>query len=89
MFEIFKIIWELFVAREYVRKGQLTLRKTLISTGLVLLGYLILVPASVLYQNHPEYKPLFIAAMVLAGIDFLFLFGLGIYWWRQTLVRQS
>jgi len=89
LLEIFQIIWDLFRIRDSVRKGQLTLRKTLISTGLVLLGYLILVPASVLYQKHPEYKPLFIAAVVLAAIDFLFLFGLAIYWWRQTLVRQS
>jgi hypothetical protein len=77
------------MVRDSVRKGQLTLRKTLISVGLVLLGYLIVIPAAVLYQKHPEYKLLFIAATVLGAIDFLFLFGLAIYWWRKTPARQS
>jgi hypothetical protein len=88
LLEIFQIIWDLFRVRDSVRKGQLTLRKTLISGGLVVLGYLIVVPAAVIYQKHPEYKPLFIAATVLAAIDFLFLVGLGLYWWRRDLVRQ-
>ena len=89
MFEIFKVIWDLFVIRRSVKNGQLTLRKTVIALGLTVLGYLILVPAAVLYDKHPEYKPLFVVAVVATALDFLFLVGLGLYWWRQGLARQS
>ena len=57
--------------------------------GLVALGYLIAVPAVVLYDKHPEYKPLFIAAMVLTAVDFILLVGLGLYWWRHPEAQQS
>ena len=89
MFEVLKIIWDLIVMRDSIRKGQLTWRRGLISVGLVALAYLIAVPAAALYDKHPEYKPLFIAAVILAGIDLAFLVGLGLYWWRQSLRQQS
>lgn len=89
MFEIFQVVWDLFMVRRSLKSGQLTVRKIVISVGLTLLGYLILVPAAALYDKHPEYKPLFIVAVVVTAIDFLFLVGLGLYWWRQGLARQS
>lgn len=89
MFEIFQVIWDLFMVRREIRSRRLTWRKGLISTGLVLLGYLILVPAAALYDKHPEMKPLFIVAVVLTAVDFIFLIGLGLYWWRQSLAQQS
>ncbi len=89
MFEIFQVIWDLFMMRRAVRSGQLTLRKGLIASGLVMLGYLILGPATVLWEKHPELKPIFVAAVVLCAMDFICLFGLSIYWWRQSVARQS
>lgn len=89
MFELFKIVWDLIVMRDAVHKKQLNLRKGLIAAGLTTLGYLILVPAAALYEKHPQYKPLFIAAIVLTAIDFAFLIGLGLYWWRQTLANPQ
>jgi len=89
MFEIVQILWDLFMVRRSIRSGQLTWRDGLISTGLVLLGYLILVPAAALYEKHPEYKPLFIAAAIATAADFLLLIILGLRWWRQGQAQQS
>ena len=89
MFEMVQIIWDLFMMRREAKAGRLTWRKGLISFGLVALAYAIAVPAAALYEKHPEYKPLFIVAMVLAGIDFAFLIGLGLYWWKHPQTQQS
>ncbi|MGA2537889.1 MAG: hypothetical protein ABSF53_17880 [Terracidiphilus sp.] len=89
MFDIVQAIWDLFMVRDAIRKRQLTWRKGLLSAGLVLLGYLILVPAAMAYERHPEVKPLFMAAVVLAAIDFVFLVGLALYWWKRSITQRS
>ncbi len=89
MFEIVQIIWDLFMIRREAKAGRLTWRKGLISVGLVALAYLMLVPAFVLYDKHPEYKPVFLVALVLTVIDFAFLIGLGLYWWKHPETKQS
>jgi hypothetical protein len=89
MFELFQIVWDLFMVRRSVRNGQLTLRKLLITFGLTVLLYAIVVPAGMLYDKHPEYKPLFIAAVVLGAADFAFLIYLGFHWKRQWDQQQS
>jgi len=89
MFEFVQAIWDVFVVRDAIRKRQLTWRKGLLSTGLVLLGYLILVPAAVVYERHPEVKALFMAAVVLAAIDFVFLVALAFYWYRRSITQRS
>jgi peptidoglycan/LPS O-acetylase OafA/YrhL len=89
MFELFQIVWDLFMVRREVRSGRLNLRKSLIAIGLTVLGYAMLVPAVALYDKHPEYKPLFILALVLTAADFAFLIGLGFYWWRKFQAQQQ
>ena len=89
MFELFQVVWDLFMVRRSVRSGQLTLRKAAIAIGLTILLYAIVVPAAILYDKHPEWKPLFIAAMVLGAADCIFLVGLGFYWQRQWAAQKS
>lgn len=89
MFELFQIVWDLFMVRRSVRNGQLNLRKGLIAVGLTVLHYATVVPAAVLYDKHPDWKPLFIAAMVLGAADVILLICLGFYWWRQWVAQQS
>jgi hypothetical protein len=89
MFELVQIVWDLFMVRRSVRNGQLNLRKSIIALGLTVLLYAIVVPAAVLYDKHPEWKPLFIAALILGAADFIFLVGLGFYWWRQWAAAQQ
>ncbi len=89
MFEIFKLIWDLVVLRDAARKGQLTLRVWVLAVGFVLFIYLVGLPAALLYESHPEYKPLFIAAMVLVGASFIVVMWLGLRWRAQVSAARK
>lgn len=90
MFEVIKIIWDLFVIRDATRKGQLNWRIWAAAIGFVLFLYGTGLPAEMLYDEHPQYKPLFIGVMVLDGIVFV---GFMIWGWRwqamQSAARKS
>jgi uncharacterized membrane protein len=64
MFELFQIAWDIFMLRDSARKGRLKLRAVLFALAFVILLYGTGVPAAALYQNHPQYKPLFLATMI-------------------------
>jgi peptidoglycan/LPS O-acetylase OafA/YrhL len=89
MFELFQVVWDLFMVRRAAKSGQLTLRKAAIAIGLTVLLYALVIPAFVLYDKHPEYKPLMIVGMVLGAADLIFLVCLGFYWQRQWLAAQK
>jgi hypothetical protein len=79
MIEFFQILWNPFMLRDAARKGQLTVGVWVFTIGFVVLLYAILLPATVLWQNHPQYKPVFVAAVVLDGIVFV----VGMLWaWK-------
>jgi membrane protease YdiL (CAAX protease family) len=59
------------MVRESVKKGELNLRVGAIAFLFVVLLCAIALPATVLWVNHPGYKPVFIAAMVLDGVLFV------------------
>ncbi len=69
MWELLKVAWDIFVLRDAARRGTINWRKTGFVVGFVVLEYVIAMPALVLYLQHPQYKPLFIGAMALAGIN--------------------
>jgi len=79
MWEILKVIWDIFVLRDAARRGKLNWRKTGFVVGFVVLEYLIAMPALILYIQHPQYRTLFIAAMVLAVVVLVVFVGLA---WR-------
>lgn len=79
MWEILKVIWDIFVLRDAARKGKLNWRKTGFVVCFVVLEYVIAMPPLLLYIKHPQYKPLFIAAMVLAVVILVVFAGLA---WR-------
>jgi hypothetical protein len=89
MFELVKILWDVFVLRDAARKGQLNWRIWAIGIGFVLFLYGTGLPAVMLYDAHPQYKPVFIAAMILDGLAFVWLM---IWGWRryarQTAARR-
>ncbi len=48
------------------------------------------VPAASLYEDHPQYKPVFIAALILDGLAFLWFMSWGIRrYLRQSAARKS
>jgi hypothetical protein len=83
MLELFKLLWDAVVLRDAARKGQLKLRMVVIAFGFVVLLYAIALPAVVLYSNHPQYKPVFFAAMVLDGLLVIVFMVWAIRAWRR------
>src|ERR1700742_2919563 len=64
MLELIQIAWDIFMLRDSARKGQLKLRGVIFAIVFVVLLYGTGVPAAALYQNHPQYRLLFLATMV-------------------------
>jgi heme/copper-type cytochrome/quinol oxidase subunit 4 len=89
MFEIFKLIWDAVVLRDQARKGQLKVRTFVIGFGFVVLLYAIALPAVVLYSNHPQYKLVFIAAVVLDGLLFVAFMVWAIRGWRRQVSASA
>ncbi|HEX4022108.1 MAG TPA: hypothetical protein VHX63_13260 [Acidobacteriaceae bacterium] len=86
MFELFKLLWDVVVLRDAARKGQLmNWRAWVYGFGFALIEYGIALPAVMLYEKHPQYKPVFIAAMVLVVVNFICMM-----WWAwRWRARQS
>ena len=88
MFELFKIAVDLIVLRDGYRKGQLTVPRTIFGFCFAVLLYAIGLPAAVLYDKHPQYLPLFIAAMVLDGLLFIAFMVIGLRWYLHSLAQM-
>ncbi|MGC1871422.1 MAG: hypothetical protein WA700_10735 [Acidobacteriaceae bacterium] len=85
MFELCKLIWDFVVLRDVAKKGQLNWRVWVYGFGFVLVEYGIALPAVLLYEKHPQYKPLFIGAIILVLINFVGAMCWAIRWRsRQT-----
>jgi hypothetical protein len=85
MFELFKIVWDLVVLRDAARRGQLNWRIWPVTFGFVLLEYCVGLATMTFYINHPEYKSLFIAVMVLMAISFVYF----LWWAWRWQTRQA
>jgi hypothetical protein len=85
MWEMHKVAWDIFVLRDAAQKGKLNWRKTGFGVGFVVLEYLIVMPALLLYIQDPQHKPLFVAAVVLAVIILVAFVGIA----RQLRSRPS
>lgn len=82
MGELFKVCWDLFTIRHYSRQGmKLSAGDYVVAIGSVIFLYGTAVPAAVLYQNHPQYKWVLIATLVVDGIVFVALFVYEVKWW--------
>jgi Na+/melibiose symporter-like transporter len=87
MFELTKLAWDLVVLRDATSKGEMTWKVWATGFGFVIVLYGIGLPAVLLYEKHPEDKPVFVAAMVLIGILVVAYFWLAIRW-RRRLRRE-
>src|ERR1700749_3894650 len=74
MWEIIKLAVDFLVLRDAQRKHLLNARMIAMGFAFALFLYLTALPATLLYQQHPQYKPLFIAALavdVIATVVFM------------------
>src|ERR1700683_411907 len=82
MGELFKIGWDLFTIRHYQRQGmKLSAGDYLVAIGFVVFLYCTGVPAAVLYQDHPQYKWVLIATLVIDGIATIAMLVWEVKWW--------
>ena len=88
MFELLKLMWDAVVLRDAARKGQMNWKLWPIALGWVLLLYIIGLPAAMLYQKGPQYKPIFDAAMVLDGLVFVAMMVWAVRYRRKLLAAQ-
>ncbi len=84
MFELFKLAWDVFVLRDAARKGQLNWQVWVIAIGFVLFLYGTGLPVALLYEKHPQYKPLFIGTLALDGLVFIWF----MIWGVRRYLRQ-
>ena len=84
MFELFKLLWDFVVLRDAARRGQLNWRIWVIAIGFVLFLYGTGLPVILLYEKNPQYKPLFIATLVMDGLVFAWF----MIWGVRRYLRQ-
>jgi cytochrome c biogenesis protein CcdA len=87
MLELIKLIVDGLILRDSARKGLLTWKVVLFAVGFVLVLYGTGLPATLLYQAHPQYKPLFIAAIVFDGTIFILFMIFGTRWYLRANAR--
>ena len=88
MLELIKLIVDAIILRDGARKGMLTWRVVAWGIAFVILLYGTGVPAVIYYQDHPSYKPLFIAAIVFDALLFLAYMFFGWRWYFRQLALQ-
>jgi hypothetical protein len=81
MLEFLKLIVDAFVLRDSARKGLLTWKVVLFAVAFVLLLYGTGLPATLLYQAHPQYEPVFIAALIFDATLFILFIIFGTRWY--------
>ncbi len=89
MFELCKLIWDMVVLRDAAKKGQMNWRVWVYGFGFVVIEYAIALPAALLYEKHPQYKPVFIGALVLAAINFVAMMWWAIRWRARQIASTS
>jgi hypothetical protein len=88
MLELIKLITDFFILRDARRKGMLPAKVFLAGIGYAVLLYGVGLPASLLYSNHPEDKPIFIAAMVFLALVTIVGGYYYIRWYRGMKAAQ-
>jgi cytochrome c biogenesis protein CcdA len=87
MLELLKLLFDGAVLRDSAKKGLLSWKVILFAVGFVLLLYGTGLPATLLYQAHPQYKPLFIAALAFDGLMFILFMIFGTRWYLRATAR--
>lgn len=90
MLELLKLIVDSLTLRDSARKGLMSWKVIFFAAGFVLLLYGTGLPAVLLYQAHPQYKPLFIAAVVFDATLFVLFMIFGTRWYfRKTAALKA
>ena len=88
MWKLAKLVWNSLLLRRATGKGEMTWRVWLAAIAFLVVIYAVALPATLLYEKHPEDKPIFIAAIIAVGIITVAYFWLAIRW-RLRLRREK
>ena len=89
MIELLKLTWDAIVLRDAGRKRMLNWPLIIAGIGMAITLYVILIPAVLLWEKHPQYKPVFIAAVAVDTVMFLTYMFFAVRWWIRTLRAQA
>ena len=87
MLELIKLIVDGLILRRAHKQGIMTWKVYAFAILFVLVLYGTGVPAVVLYQDHPQYKPLFLAAVIFDAVLFLLFMVFGFRWYFRAMAR--
>jgi membrane protein YdbS with pleckstrin-like domain len=90
MFEIVKLMWDVVALRDASRKGLLEWRIWPMAFGFVAVLYGVGLFGWLFYEHHPQYKPVFVAAMIFDGVFYVW-FLVWAYRWqsRRAAARKA
>jgi hypothetical protein len=87
MLELIKLIVDGLILRRAHKQGIMSWKVYAFAILFVIVLYATGVPAAILYQDHPQYKPLFFAAIVFDAVLFLLFIVFGFRWYFRAMAR--
>ena len=87
MFELFKLLVDGLVLRDSARKGIFSWKVMLTGFGCAIFLYVTALPAGILYSNHPQYKWVFITAIIVDVIAVILIIIFGTRWYFRAIAR--
>lgn len=85
MSEIVKLAVDFLGLRDAQRKRLLSGRMVALGFAFALFLYLTALPAGILYQHHPQYKPIFVATLAVDGVATVTFMWLALRWYLHQL----
>jgi hypothetical protein len=87
VFALLKRITDFFVPTDSAQKGLLSRKGVLFGFGFAIFLFGTGVPAAASYQNHPEGKNIFIAAIVVDALSLVLFIIFGARWYVRGMAR--
>jgi membrane protein YdbS with pleckstrin-like domain len=89
MLELLKLLVDAFVLRDSARKGMLTWKVMLTGFGFALFLYATALPATLLYEKHPQYEWVFITAITIDALAVILFMIFGTRWYLRAKARYE
>jgi uncharacterized membrane protein YcjF (UPF0283 family) len=89
MLELLKLLTEALVLRDAARKGMLSWKVMLTGFGFAIFLYATALPATLLYEKHPQYEWVFITALIIDAVAVLLFVIFGTRWYLRAKARYE
>ncbi|MGA7157713.1 MAG: hypothetical protein WBY53_12740 [Acidobacteriaceae bacterium] len=89
MFELFKLLTDALVLRDASRKGILTWKVMLFGFGFAIFLYVTALPATLLYEKHPQYLWFCLTTLAIDCVAFILFLIFGTRWYFRAIARAK